>query len=205
MPTRFVRVAKAALAGLFFAVMFAGHAFGQKTPLATPERMSQIEQMQISEEPKAANVGIEVTGMSETVLMSGDNPNSAWARQYSDAPLHQLIVVGRHAVVYTGWTQQPPPQDAFELILLAEDSKDLDACRDMAANALTRSTSANLLGTAPPRPLLFHMYSDKAFVRSIYNPWKSTRVTVTLKPRDPENMPQFVSCYLWSGDIWGIP
>lgn len=206
MQTPFRRAMKTA--GLLLAVTLAGDAFGQKSVVITPERLSQIEtQMQVSEEPKTVNIGIEVTAMSESVFlagMEGSNNMAWWARQYADTPVHQLTVSGRHAVAYAGLGQQPPTEDVFELILLAEDSKDLDACRDMAANALTRSTSAGAFGGSP-RPILFHMQSDKGYVKSIYNPWKSTRVTVTLKPRNAEDTPQFVSCYLWSGSIWGVP
>ena len=204
MKTRVSRVLGTAFAAIW--ICLPGTILAQKASLPQlQERVNAGElQMHVSEEPRSVNIGIEVTGIGQAALSAGLDPAheiNGWAKIYAELPVHELTISGRNPIIFQGIPQQNAG-DPVEIVLLAEDANDLEACRQMATSLLPRSPSSPFGGQQ--KPLLFYIFTDKAYVRSIYNPWNATRVTVPLKSKT-EVSPTFVKCYLWNRDIWGIP
>jgi hypothetical protein len=198
---------KPRLLGIALAVLLlmpAGRVLAQKAAILSSDRLNMGD-LQAREEPRIVSLGIEVTAISQTDLSAAldpDHPANSWAKNFTDLPVHQLTVSGRNPVLYKG-ISQPATDDPVEIVFIAEDAKDLEACRQMATSLLTRTPGSPFVGQQ--KPLLFHVATDKAYVTHIWNPWKAMRVTVPIKSKSPEASPAFWSCTLWTRDIWGIP
>ena len=205
MKPQFSKTLGAALTAVL--VFLSGKALAQKTLSTIQERANAIAaQMQITEEPVKLSVGVEVVAVTQTQLSAGLDPANefnAWAKPYADLPVYELTIYGRNSISYTNNVAQIPADVPVHIVLLSEDPKELDSCREMATSLISRPPNA-FFGPQQ-KPLLFFANTDKAYVKSIYNPWKAVVATISLKPKSADAAPGYVRCSIWGRDIYGLP